>query len=110
MKSASRPVSMTIAGVDPSGGAGIIADVKTMMAFGCFPTAVITALTFQNTTGVFGIRKQRAEDVVAQILPVVDDMGVNAVKTGMLPTAAVITAVAALVSAKRLPRPVVDPV
>jgi hydroxymethylpyrimidine/phosphomethylpyrimidine kinase len=101
---------MTIAGLDPSGGAGIIADVKTMMAFGCFPTAAVTALTFQNTTGVFGIRKQSAADVIAQIMPVIDDLGVDAVKTGMLPTAGVIRAVADLVAAKKLPRPVVDPV
>ena len=55
MSAASEPkVCLTIAGLDPSGGAGIVADIKTFSAFGCYAAAVVTSITFQNTTGVFG--------------------------------------------------------
>ena len=49
-----KPVVLSIAGLDPSGGAGIVADIKTIAAFGCFPAVALTSITFQNTTGVFG--------------------------------------------------------
>lgn len=104
------PVALTIAGCDPSGGAGIIADLKTFTALGCWPTAAITALTFQNTLGVFGAAHQTAETVQAQVLPVVQDFTVAAVKTGMLPTREIIRAVAQLCRETTLPAPVVDPV
>ncbi|MDT7603770.1 MAG: hydroxymethylpyrimidine/phosphomethylpyrimidine kinase [Acidobacteriota bacterium] len=90
------PVALTIAGLDPSGGAGVIADIKTFTAFGCFATAAITSLTFQNTAGVYGASHQTAEDVRAQVLPVVADFRVATVKTGMLPTREVIAEVARL--------------
>ncbi len=54
-------VVLTIAGLDPSGGAGIIADIKTFSAFGCFATAAVSSVTFQNTVGVFGAEHQTAE-------------------------------------------------
>jgi hydroxymethylpyrimidine/phosphomethylpyrimidine kinase len=108
---ADRPlVALTIAGFDPSGGAGIIADIKTFTAFGCFATAAVTSLTFQNTTGVFGAVHQRAADVRAQVMPVVEDFRVACVKTGMLPTREVIAEVARLFRETDLPAPVVDPV
>src|ERR687893_675004 len=84
------PVCLTVAGLDPSGGAGIIADIKTFTAFGCFATSAVTSLTFQNTTGVFGAVHQTAADVRAQVMPVVEDFTVACVKTGMLPTCEVI--------------------
>jgi len=90
------PVALTIAGFDPSGGAGVVADIKTFTAFGCFATAAVTSLTFQNTTGVFGAAHQTAADVRAQVLPVVEDFRVAGVKTGMLPTREVISEVARL--------------
>src|SRR3954451_24816282 len=104
------PVALTIAGLDPSGGAGVIADVKTFTALGCFSTAAITSLTFQNTLGVFGAAHQTAETVRAQILPVVEDFRVAAAKTGMLPTREIILEVARLFREAALPAPVVDPV
>jgi hydroxymethylpyrimidine kinase/phosphomethylpyrimidine kinase len=104
------PVALTIAGFDPSGGAGIIADIKTFTAFGCFAAAAVTSLTFQNTLGVFGAVHQSGEAVCAQVLPVLDDFEVSCVKTGMLPTREVIEAVARLFRETRLPSPVVDPV
>ena len=106
----STPVALTIAGVDPSGGAGVIADVRTFAAFGCFATAVITSLTFQNTTGVFGALNQTAETVRAQAVPIIEDFKVTCAKTGMLPTREVIAEVARLFRESSLPSPVVDPV
>ena len=105
-----QPVCLTIAGVDPSGGAGVIADVKTFSAFGCFATAAIASLTFQNTQGVFGAANQTAEIVRAQVAPVLDDMEVAALKTGMLPTREIIEEVARIVAEFNLKNFVVDPV
>jgi hydroxymethylpyrimidine kinase/phosphomethylpyrimidine kinase len=111
IRASDRPlVALTIAGFDPSGGAGVIADVKTFTAFGCFATAAVTSLTFQNTTGVFGAVHQTAADVRAQVMPVVEDFRVACVKTGMLPTREVIAEVARLLGETVLPAPVVDPV
>lgn len=104
------PVALTVAGFDPSGGAGIIADVKTFTAFGCFAAAAVTSLTYQNTTGVFGAAHQTAAAVRAQVLPVVEDFTVAGAKTGMLPTREVIEEVARLFREAGLPAPVVDPV
>ncbi len=107
---AAPPVALTIAGFDPSGGAGVIADIKTFTAFGCFATAAVTSLTFQNTLGVFGAVHQSGADVRAQVLPVMEDFAVACVKTGMLPTREVIEEVARLFRETALPSPVVDPV
>ena len=103
------PIALTIAGLDPSGGAGIIADIRTFAAFGCFGTAAITSLTFQNTTGVFGAAHQTASTVRAQVTPILEDFKVSCAKTGMLPTSEIIAEVARLFHAD-LPAPVVDPV
>ncbi|HEX8501233.1 MAG TPA: bifunctional hydroxymethylpyrimidine kinase/phosphomethylpyrimidine kinase [Pyrinomonadaceae bacterium] len=104
------PVALTVAGFDPSGGAGVVADVKTFTAFGCFAAAAVTSLTFQNTTGVFGAAHQTAEAVRAQVMPVVEDFTVAGAKTGMLPTREIIREVARLFRENPLPAPVVDPV
>jgi hydroxymethylpyrimidine kinase/phosphomethylpyrimidine kinase len=106
----SQPVALTIAGFDPSGGAGVIADVRTFAAFGCFPTAAITSLTFQNTVGVFGAVHQSAEAVRSQVLPLVEDFNIACLKTGMLPTLEVIEEVARLSAGGQVPAPIVDPV
>jgi hydroxymethylpyrimidine/phosphomethylpyrimidine kinase len=106
------PVALTIAGLDPSGGAGVVADVKTFTAFGCFAAAAVTSLTFQNTAGVYGAAHQSAEVVRAQVMPVVEDFHVAALKTGMLPTREVIAEVARLLTETPLRDApcVVDPV
>src|SRR5215203_5942356 len=103
-------VVLTIAGLDPSGGAGVVADIKTIAALGCFPAAALTSITFQNTTGVFGAEHQTAATLRAQVEPIVQDLQVAAVKTGMLPTAAIVAEVALLFEEGNLPAPVVDPV
>lgn len=105
-----QKVCLTIAGVDPSGGAGILADIKTFTAFGCFGAAAVTSLTFQNTTGVFGAEHSSAETVRRQVQPIFDDYQVAAVKTGMLPTEEVILAVAELMKTNDVEHIVVDPV
>jgi hydroxymethylpyrimidine/phosphomethylpyrimidine kinase len=106
----SRPVVLTIAGLDPSGGAGIVADIKTIYALGCFPAAAVTSITYQNTTGVFGAVHQTAETLRAQVEPVIRDLDVVAAKIGMLPTAEIVAEVARLFSEEALRPPVVDPV
>jgi hydroxymethylpyrimidine/phosphomethylpyrimidine kinase len=103
-------VCLTIAGLDPSGGAGIIADVRTFTAFGCYAAATVTSLTYQNTTGVFGAAHQTAETVRNQIEPVFADLDVKAVKTGMLPTAEIIRATAELLQVNNVKHLAVDPV
>lgn len=109
-KSQITRVCLTIAGVDPSGGAGIIADIKTFSAFGCFSAAAIASLTFQNTQGVFGAVHQTAETVRRQIEPILDDYEIAALKTGMLPTREIIEEVARIVEKNNLRNFVVDPV
>src|SRR5687768_11014035 len=108
--SMNRPVVLTIAGLDPSGGAGVVADIKTIYALGCFPAAALTSITYQNTTGVFGAEHQTAETLRAQVEPVIRDLNVVAAKTGMLPTAEIVAEVARLFSEEPLQAPVVDPV
>ena len=106
----SKPVVLSIAGLDPSGGAGIVADIKTIFALGCFPAAALTSITFQNTTGVFGAEHQTAATLRSQVEPIVRDVTVAAAKTGMLPTAEIVAEVARLFAEENLPAPVVDPV
>jgi hydroxymethylpyrimidine kinase/phosphomethylpyrimidine kinase len=101
---------LTIAGLDPSGGAGIVADIKTIAALGCFPAAALTSITYQNTTGVFGAEHQTAATLRAQVEPIVRDLNVAGAKTGMLPTAEIVAEVARLFAEGNLPAPVVDPV
>ena len=103
-------VCLTIAGLDPSGGAGIIADIKTFTAFGCFATAAVSSITFQNTTGVFGAVHQTAASVRGQVEPIIEDFEVSALKTGMLPTREIIEETARLARKNKLKNFVVDPV
>ena len=110
MSTVSPKVCLTIAGLDPSGGAGVIADIKTFSAFGCFAAAAISSITFQNTTGVFGSVHQTAEAVRGQVEPVLRDYRVAAVKTGMLPTREVIEETVRLIKENGLENIVVDPV
>jgi hydroxymethylpyrimidine/phosphomethylpyrimidine kinase len=104
------PVVLTIAGFDPSGGAGILADVKTIAAMGGFGVAAVTSLTFQNTVGVFGVAHQSRGTVRRQIEPLLEDFQIAAVKIGMLPTAEIIGEVAGLIRERLLVPLVVDPV
>jgi hydroxymethylpyrimidine/phosphomethylpyrimidine kinase len=102
--------ALTIAGSDSGGGAGIQADLKTFAAHGVFGTSAITAVTAQNTLGVICWQALPADLVTAQIEAVAGDLGADAVKVGMLGTAAIVEAVAAAIAALELPHVVVDPV
>ena len=106
----SAPVCLTIAGFDPSGGAGVIADCKTFTAFDCIPTAAVTSLTFQNDRAVLGTMHQAAQTVLRQIHAIATVSQIAAVKIGMLPTAEIVREIAQLFRHKNLPAPVVDPV
>jgi hydroxymethylpyrimidine/phosphomethylpyrimidine kinase len=102
--------ALTIAGSDSSGGAGIQADLKTFTVFDVYGMSALTALTAQNTTGVSAIHAVPAPFVRQQIDAVVGDIGVDAVKTGMLANRTIIEAVVAALSEHRIERLVVDPV
>ena len=104
------PVVLTIAGFDPSGGAGIIADIRAIVALGCTPVAAVTSITMQNSGSVSGAIHQTAEALRAQILPVVTEFHVAAVKIGMLPTRESVMEVVRLIQEQKIPAPVVDPV
>src|SRR5262245_57942010 len=101
---------LSIAGFDPSGGAGTLADIKTFAAFGCFGAGAITSLTFQNTVAVYGAVHQAAQTLRSQIEPVIADFEIAAVKTGMLPTEETIEVTAECIEKYSLPNVVVDPV
>lgn len=105
-----KPVVLTIAGFDPSGGAGTIADIRTIESFGCAAVAAITSVTFQNAERFYGAEHQSAESVREQVEAISGATRIAAVKIGMLPTLAVVREVARLVREKYLPAPVVDPV
>jgi hydroxymethylpyrimidine/phosphomethylpyrimidine kinase len=102
--------ALTIAGSDSGGGAGIQADLKTFAAHGVYGTCAITALTAQNTTAVTGVVAVAPGFVTAQIDAVASDIAIGAAKTGMLPTAAVVDAVADALARWAFPHVVVDPV
>ncbi len=102
---------LIIAGSDPGGGAGIQGDIKTVTVLGGYAAAAITALTAQNTQGVFGIHDVPADFITQQITLVIDDIGADAFKTGMLHKTDVIEAVADTIAphTKKIPL-VLDPV
>lgn len=101
---------LTVAGSDSSGGAGIQADLKTITVLGGYGLSVITALTAQNTKGVQGVYPVPPGFVAAQIKSVLSDIGADAVKTGMLANADIISTVAARIKAHHIKKLVVDPV
>ena len=104
------PVAMTIAGSDSGGGAGIQADLKTFQALGVYGASTLTAITAQNTLGVRAVHEIPTDVIAAQIDAVVEDIGVDATKTGMLSSAEIIATVAERIRRWGLDRVVVDPV
>jgi hydroxymethylpyrimidine kinase/phosphomethylpyrimidine kinase len=105
-----QPVALTIAGFDPSGGAGIVADIMTFAVLGCMPVAAVTSLTFQNSAALFGTAHQSAQVVRQQVNSILAGPHIAGAKTGMLPTAEIVREVARLFRESNLPAPVVDPV
>lgn len=104
-----RPVVLTIAGSDPSAGAGIQADLKAIEACGAYAATAITSITVQNTRGVARAVSLEADLVREQMLAVLTDLPVRAVKSGMLPSAAILAAVAATLEERRELPYVLDP-
>jgi hydroxymethylpyrimidine/phosphomethylpyrimidine kinase len=104
------PIALTIAGSDSGGGAGIQADLKVFFALGCHGTSALTAVTAQNTVGVTGVFPVPEDFVIEQIDAVVSDLGVDAAKSGMLGSAAIVRAVASAVRSHNIEPFVVDPV
>lgn len=104
------PRAMTIAGSDSGGGAGIQADLKTFTALSVFGTSAVATLTAQNTTAVAGIHDLPPDFIAQQIDVVLEDIGTDAVKTGMLSSAAIVEAVADRLAHHHAPNVVVDPV
>lgn len=107
-KTFSPPAVLTIAGSDPSGGAGIQADLKTFSAFGVYGMSVITAITVQNTCGVRDYFTLTPENVRSQLECVFEDISVEAVKTGMLVDKNIVDVVAGFLKEKK--NLVIDPV
>ena len=101
---------LSIAGSDPSGGAGIQADLKAIAAQGCYAMAAVTALTVQNTRGVAGVQLVEPDFVAAQIDAIFADIRVDAVKIGMLGSADIVASVADALARHRPPHVVLDPV
>ena len=102
--------TLTIAGSDPSGGAGIQADMKTMSACGCFATTAITAVVDENTVGVYGVHPIPISFVQGQIKSVLDDIGADAIKIGMLHSSELIRAVKETLTPYNIRNIVLDPV
>jgi hydroxymethylpyrimidine/phosphomethylpyrimidine kinase len=101
---------LSIAGSDSGGGAGVQADLKTFSALGCYGMTALTALTAQNTQGVKDIQPVPASFVQAQLETVLDDIGADAVKIGMLFSAEVIQSVASVLTKQNIRNIVLDPV
>ena len=104
------PIVLSIAGSDPSGGAGIQADIKAISACGGYAAAAITAVTVQNTVGVSEVEYMKPELVAAQIDAVMSDLAVDAVKIGMTGTVSIVKAIAAQLSVHPVLYVVTDPV
>jgi hydroxymethylpyrimidine/phosphomethylpyrimidine kinase len=104
------PRVLTIAGSDSGGGAGIQADLKTFSALNVYGMSAITAVTAQNTVAVTAVHELPVETVAAQIDAVAEDIGIDAAKTGMLSSAAIVETVASAVERHAIAPLVVDPV
>lgn len=101
---------LTIAGSDPSGGAGIQADIKTISAMGCYAASAITSVVNENTVGVYGVHEIPADFVRGQIESVLDDIGVDAIKIGMLHSPELAHAIAEILRQRQIKNVVLDPV
>lgn len=104
------PIALTIAGSDSGGGAGIQADLKTFAAFQVYGASAITAVTAQNTKGVFAVENLSPQIIREQIDAIISDLEVDAIKTGMLSNSSIIHAVASKLESSQSDKIVVDPV
>src|SRR5689334_3552389 len=109
-KTRHKPVVLSIAGYDPSAGAGITADIKTIAAHGCYGITCITALTVQSTKGVKRVKAVEGRFVTETLLELKSDFSIAAVKIGMLGSAEVVRAVTAFLERNTMQNVVLDPV
>lgn len=109
-KKSKLPVVLSIAGHDPSSGAGVTADIKTIAAHGCYGVTCVTALTVQSTRGVNRIDTSECRTITETLEQLMDDLDIAAVKIGMLGSAEVAKSVAAFLKRYPLPFVVLDPV
>ncbi len=110
MTNTKTPIVLTIAGSDSGGGAGIQADLKTFAALGVYGTSAITAVTAQNTLGVTAVAEIPITVISEQINAVANDIGIDAVKTGMLSSAVIVKCVAEAIDRYEISTAIVDPV
>ncbi len=110
MANSEMPVAMTVAGSDSGGGAGVQADLKTFAALGVYGASALTAITAQNTVAVTAVHELPTDLIASQIQAVVSDIGVDAVKTGMLSSSEIVGVVAQELDRHRIRNLVVDPV
>lgn len=110
MSANDKPVVLAIAGFDPSAGAGILADIKTISAFECYGLGVVTSFTIQNTREVLAAYHQQVKMIRAQLEALFGDFEIAAVKIGMLPTEDAVREVESVLSSNRVEQLVVDPV
>lgn len=103
-------VVLSIAGSDPSGGAGIQADIKTISALGCYAATAVTSVVNENTRGVYGVHDIPADFVIGQVNSVLDDLNVDAIKIGMLHSPDLAHAIAELLRHRKPKNVVLDPV
>jgi hydroxymethylpyrimidine/phosphomethylpyrimidine kinase len=104
------PVVLTIAGFDPSSGAGVTADIKTIAAHGCYGVAAITALTVQSTAGVYRVVPLQPDVLSDTLHELTRDLNISAVHIGMLGSAAIVESVARFLENAQLPNVVLDPI
>lgn len=105
-----QPVVLSIAGFDPSSGAGVTADVKTAAAHGCFALSCVTAVTVQTTQGVHRVEPMRGEIVSETLFRLAADLPIQAIRIGMLGSGEVADAIAGFLETTRLPHIVLDPI
>jgi hydroxymethylpyrimidine kinase/phosphomethylpyrimidine kinase len=105
-----RPVVLAIAGFDPTGGAGVIVDLRTIEAFDCRAVAAVTSLTFQNSQAVSDAEHQTTHTLRAQLKAIISETSVAAIKIGMIPNRELIGEITRLLREWKLPPPVIDPV
>ncbi len=105
-----QPVMLSIAGFDPSSGAGVTADIKTAAAHGCFAVTCVTALTVQNTLGVRRVEPVLGDVVSETLYELAQDFPISAVRVGMLGSGEVAEVVAAFLETTKLPHVVLDPI
>jgi len=105
-----NPNVLTIAGFDPSGGAGVVADLRAFAVFKVWGVAAVTSITYQNTVGISGVYHLPPQAVLGQLEAIISDIRVDAVKIGMLGSEETIAKISPFLQHHKLPRIVVDPV